>query len=493
MALLSWTGLRDRIERTTPARLRAGVAGASILVLVGLITHGNYAGSGDAVHYMVIARSLALDRDFDLGNDYADPSNIIREPPGNHAVPGRDGVLRPVHDVGLPLLAVPYFAVAYRVAEMTDRLPESVRRRAKLNEFIALRQLVSLLMILVTAALAVAFFDASWRVTGQKAPAFVWTLGWTLSPPLLSHGYVFLTEVPSALLALLAYSRLDDVLGERPARRGLVLGLLTGLLMLIHVRNVGLVLALALLVVWRVRVDLRRGLGFGAGLALMGFVKVALNLQFWGTFVTTPHEHLGAWPGAAAFLSGVAVSSLGLLFDARHGLLPSAPIYLLAPAAWFVLARRSRAAANELLFLVAAYLIFVVNPVTNIHGWRGGWSPAARFLVPIAPFLALAVPAILSVRNAARIAAIVIAAQLAIDVFLWGHPMLSWSEGPGPSPFLQAMVGRSLAASVPAWENLTAPVLLASLAGLGLWAALTRVLTGAADRARAPRVLIPRQ
>jgi len=479
---MSWTRVLERVEHASPARLRGVLSLIVTLVMLGLISHGNYAGSGDAIHYMVIARSLAFDQDFDVGNDYGDPSNIITEPAGNHARIGRNGVLRPVHDVGLPLVAAPFFALAYRLSEMTDRLPVSLRRRAKLSEFIALRQLVGVLMVLVTAALAALFFETSWQLTGQKALAFVWALVWALSPPILSHAYVFVTEVPSALVVLLVYSRRDDVLGDNPPGRGLILGFLTGLLFLIHVRNVGLVLALVLLIAWRARHQPRRGVSFGVGLAIMGAVRIALNLQFWGSALTTPHEHFGAWLGATTFLSEVAIRSLGLLFDARHGLLLSAPIYLVAPAAWFALRRRSRAAADELLLLVVAYLVFVVMPVTNIHGWRGGWSPAARFLVPTAPFLALAVPLLMTERNSRRIVAALVFLQLALDAFFWGHPMLLWAEGPGPAPFLEGLIGRPLAAIVPAWESLNGRVFLASLVGLGIWSALTWTLVRATSR-----------
>jgi hypothetical protein len=480
---VSWTALIERLERASPVALRAYIYLVVTLVMLGLITHGNYAGSGDAVHYMVIARSIAFDLDVDVGNDYGDPSNIIKEPAGSHARIGRNGVLRPVHDIGLPLVAAPFFAGAYRLAEMTNRLPGWLLRRAKLDEFIALRQLVGVFMILVTGALAVSFFEASWHVTGQKASAFIWAIIWALSPPILTHGYVFLTEVPSALVALLVYARRDDVLGDSPSRRGLLLGLLTGFLFLIHVRNLGLILALGLLIAWRVRRAPKRGLGFGVGLAIMGVIKIALNVHFWGSGLTTPHEHLGVWLGTTAFLSEVAIRSLGLLFDARHGLLVSAPIYLLAPAAWFVLRRRSRVAGNELLLLVVAYLVFVMMPITNIHGWRGGWSPAARFLVPIAPFLALAVPLLLIERNSSRVVAALVFLQLLLDAFFWAHPMLLWSEGPGPAPFLEALIGRSLAAIVPVWEGLDGRVLLTSLAGLGIWAALTWIIVRVASLA----------
>ena len=469
-----------RLEQATPARLRRWLTIAVVLVLASLITHGNYAGSGDAVHYMVIARSLAFDRDFDLGNNYADTGGIIRVRPETHAIMGKNDVVRPVHDVGLPIVTAPAFGLAYALASMTDQLPESLRRRAKINPFIALRQLMSLLMIGLTAWLARVFFDTSLRLTGQKVWVFAWALVLALSPPLMSHGYVYLTEIPSALVALIVFARRDDVLGEQPGRRGLLLGLLTGLLVLIHVRNIGLAAALTGLIAWRVRREPARGVGFAAGLALMAAVKLALNMQFWGTLITTPHERLGPWTGLLPFVSSTIASGFGLLFDARHGLLMSAPIFLLVPAAWWLLRKESRATAVELLIVCGAYLVFVLNPVTNVHGWRGGWSPAARFLVPIVPFLAMGVPLLLASPRARRIAAVIIGAQIVLDIFFWGHPMAMWAEGPGPAPFLQALVSRDFAASLPAWDVLTTSMLLIALAIGAVWVAVTRVLVRAA-------------
>jgi hypothetical protein len=471
---LSWpAGLAERVERSSPARLRVLIGLIVTVVMMGLVAHGNFAGSGDALHYMVIARSVAFDHDFDLANDYSDPTGIIQESPGDHARIGRNGVLRPAHDVGWPVVAAPFFAAAYRLAELTDRLPASLRQRAKLDKFIALRQLVSLGMIVVTAVLAIVFFDVSWRTTGLKTLAFAWTLVWALSPPVLSHGYVFFTEVPSALLALFVYAHRDAVLGTRPQRAGLALGLLTALLLLVHARNIGLVLALVLIVAWRVRRDAARGIGYAAGLILMGGVRIALNLRFWGTIVTSPHEHAGAWPGTLAFLSESALRGLGLLFDGRHGLLLSGPVYLLVPAAWWLLRRRSRAVSTELLLIAGAYLVFVLMPMTNTHGWRGGWSPAARFLVPIAPFLALAGPLVLAERASRYLTIAILALQFAIDAFFWGRPMLLWSEGPGPAPLLEHLLGTPIAARLPAWEHFDRGVLLASLIGLVTWASLT--------------------
>lgn len=480
-------GLAGPIERAGPARLRWWLVAIIVLVMLGMISHGNYAASGDAAHYMMMAHSVAFDHDLALANDYDDPSNILQLDHGLHARVGRNGILRPAHDIGLPVVAAPFFDVAYRLAALTDRLPESLRRRARLTPFIALRQLVSLFMIGVTALLAILFFDVTWRLTGRKAFSFLWTILWALSPPILSHGYVFFTEIPSALVALFVYARLDDLRGERPLRQGALLGVLAGFLFLLHVRNVGLILALVLLAGWRVRDHARRGLGFFAGLCAMGGVKAALNLYFWGTLITTPHERFAAWPGVAAFFSEVTLRAGGLLFDARDGLLLSAPIYLLAPAAWILLRRGSRAgrtASRELLLLTGAYLLFVLMPMTNVHGWRGGWSPAARFLVPIAPLLAVAGPGLMIEGFAGVVTGAIVMIQLAIDAFFWGHPMQFWTMGPGPAPLIEALTGSRIAGIVPAWEALNGPTLLVLCAGLVLWGLLTWALVREAGLGR---------
>jgi hypothetical protein len=246
--------------------------------------------------------------------------------------------------------------------------------------------------------------------------------------------------------------------------------------MLIHVRNIGVVLALILMIIWRARADLQRAAGFVAGLTVMALVKIALNERFWGTAVTTPHEHPGGWPGIGPFVSAMAVRGFGLLFDVRHGLLLSAPIYLLAAAAWLLLRRRSKTESMELLWLIGAYLVFILMPITNVHGWRGGWSPAARFLVPVAPFLALGVPLLLLKRRGRWVAIAIVCLQVAFDAFFWGHPMLLWSEWPGPAPLAEALIGSSLTAMLPVWEHLTATLFLIALAAMTIWIAFTWAL-----------------
>src|SRR5262245_62062731 len=130
------------IDRASPARLRASLATAVTVVMLGLITHGHFAAGGDPLHYWIITESVAFDRDFDVRNNYFEPANIIQTAPEQHAVPGRNGVLRPIHDIGLPIAAAPFFAAIYKLAEWSDRLPPALRARAKLDRFMVLRQLL---------------------------------------------------------------------------------------------------------------------------------------------------------------------------------------------------------------------------------------------------------------------------------------------------------------------------------------------------------------
>lgn len=71
---------------------------------------------GDEPHYVLIAQSLLRDGDVELDNDYASAARTGNVKAGlapeTHAFRYRDGgPLRPVHNVGLPLLLVPAMAV----------------------------------------------------------------------------------------------------------------------------------------------------------------------------------------------------------------------------------------------------------------------------------------------------------------------------------------------------------------------------------------------
>jgi hypothetical protein len=430
---------------------RRRLAGLVFVVLWGLITHGTYAGTGDEPHYQMIAHSIVFDGDVDLAGDYSNLQNRAlggHFEGGAHIEPGKDGRLRPVHDVGMPLLFAPYYFAAYRLTEqVVAYTPAAWLARARLNFTVVLRHLLSFAMIGVTAAMAVLLFGMFARLSEGGSRPFGWALLLVLSPPILSHSFLFFTEIVSAAIALAVFvwlrfkgARHDAGDGERRLHvQALVAGAATGYLLLIHARNIGLIAGLMAVALLESRrsPDRRWLMRFGAGAAAMFALRTGVTFHFWGTWLTTPHARLGEMPGVQPLVAESFTRIAGWLFDQEHGLLPYAPLYLLAPAGWLALWRRQRELCVALTAIIASYVAVIAIPLANAHGWRGGWTPAARFLVPIAPFLGmLTFGAVARFRRLPAIVIVLVAVQVALDAVLWQHPGLFWNDGIGRSALL---------------------------------------------------------
>ena len=80
--------------------------------------------------------------------------------------------------------------------------------------------------------------------------------------------------------------------------------------------------------------------------------------------------------------------------------------------------------------VAGGYLFLVLLPLTNAHGWTGGWSPAARFWVPVIPLLALAVVAAAQ-RLPRAVVAVLVMLQILINAYLWQNPKSAWNDADG--------------------------------------------------------------
>lgn len=67
----------EKIERMGNAKLRWLLIFLVLIFVWSLMTHEKHSGDGDEPHYMMIAHSLAFDRDLEISNNYNDRSNII--------------------------------------------------------------------------------------------------------------------------------------------------------------------------------------------------------------------------------------------------------------------------------------------------------------------------------------------------------------------------------------------------------------------------------
>jgi hypothetical protein len=315
---------------------------------------------------------------------------------------------------------------------------------------------------------------------GRPRIALVATLLFVLSPPVLGLSYAFFTEVPSALLLLCCWRGLDRV---HSPLRGLAWGALAGLLLLFHIRNLGLVVGLLIVAALRLRSQPRTLAGCLAGVGAMTGVRTALTWYFWGTLLTTPLATPGAWAGWTALLSEAGTRAIGLLVDQEHGLLVHAPLYALVPAGAWLLRRRFPRLWTEAAVLCSCYLVPVLLPTVNAHGWRGGWAPAARFLVPLAPVLFLLALEAAVVVGRSRTVITLVVVQGMIDVLLWGQPMLLWNQGTGGAAFLDALGGPGLARLFPSVGTGASP--WPTVAFFSAWTGLTVWLLRGARTAEA--------
>ena len=479
-SMLSISRRGDGWLNSRPVRAVEWLLFACVIVFVwGLNTHGTYAGSGDEPHYQMIAHSLVFDRDVDLSNDYSDPTNLVGAgtlEPGAHAIPGKDGRLRPVHDIGLPVLFAPYFAIAYQIAEHSPEwISPRLMDRARLNPALVLRHLLSLAMIGLTALMAVMLFRICRSACDSRALALFWTLLLVLSPPLLSHSYLFFTEIPTALVVTACWLSLNTPFPKSRLQTAL-LGAAVGFLPLLHIRNVGLVLGLIALFVGRMWYLERRTMHaalFLVPIAVFGVVRTVVNFVFWGNLVTSPHAAIALPSNVTATATEVVTRVFGLLLDQEHGLLPYAPVYLLVLPGFLLLRKTDRNSFREACLLVLAYLVPVVVPSLNRHGWDGGWSPAARFLIPVAPIVVA-----VGFRYLARLQRIPIAlvvlclGQVTLDFVYWSHPKVLWNMAGTGKSALAAFLSTprvDVAAWLPCWHSPSLYTVVVSLLVVALW------------------------
>lgn len=332
--------------------LAAGLAYAT----VGLAYTRVVQASGDEVEYLMLAQSLWREHDLDLADNFA-RGDQLEFMPGLSAMPfgtfRADGRPITTHSVGLPLLLAPFYALGGRSA------------------CVLLLAALGALLTLETARLAR-------LLTGSETAArWAWLL--TAGPPVLFYSFHTYTEVPSTL-ALVASLRL--LLSPATPGRAVAAALLASALPWLHVKLIPAAAVLGALGLLRLAGSARWA--FAVTAAACG----AAYLAFYGLVYGDP------WPLALygskvpkkVRRSDPGQSLTGLFFDSSFGLLFTAPAFALAAAASASLRRRLTRDGAAAVALGLALLL----PLAFWQTWWAGSCPPARFLVPLAPLLAVA-------------------------------------------------------------------------------------------------------
>jgi hypothetical protein len=402
-----------------------------ILFIWSLTTHGKFSNSGDEPHYLIIAESLISDGDLDLDNNVREGDarwfGADHFEPGPHAHRTPSGALWSVHDVGVAVLVAPVYGVASRLAA---QVPEAWLARVRQTQGLFAYSLVSLVLIVLTAFSVRLLYTSFERVvTTSRAATVVLVLA--LSPPVLAHAFLIFPETLAfpVVCAVVWLVSLDD--RALPRGRVLAIVLAIGMLPWLHRKYAPLVLGLAVLLAVRhwsgLRIQSRGYQVLLAGAALAPQLALyAWTYAAWGN-VGGPHM-LQDVPFSLAWLPEGA---LGMLLDRERGLLGYAPIYLIAPACFALSWRESR----WLLLPIAAFYL----PMASYATWDAGFSPAARFLVPLTPLVAYAALRALDARPL-RIAAIALLLfQAAIVAVVWEHPRALWPREQATNQALDAI------------------------------------------------------
>jgi hypothetical protein len=356
-AVASALAARVRSERVTALPSAALFALAfAVFAGVGLHHVRSVQATGDEPEYLLMTQSLGKEHDLDVQDNWK-RGDFLEYVPGMgelpHGTTRKDGRPISTHSPGLPaLLALPY-AIGGRTA-------------------------CALVLALLAAAMALQVRALALQATGSAAASL---LAWAaaVGPPAFHYSFHVYTEIPSAF-ALAASLRI--LLGAPGPARAALAALLVSALPWLHVKTIPAVAVLGLVAVLRLR-----GRSRAAFLAVAALMAAAYVLYYEMVFGTpTP---LGLYRGRVPKGTREAVpltAAFGIFLDRAYGLLPYAPVWIVALGGLPALLRRS--GRDGLPFVLVAAALFV--PILTWRAWFAGFCPPARFLVPVVPVLAVA-------------------------------------------------------------------------------------------------------
>jgi hypothetical protein len=471
----AWLAAQSRPAEPRPAELRPAeprraeawlvfaVAAALLLGLASQIPTRAWLRqallTGDEPEYLLTCISLLDDGDVELkNNSEADAAREFGAGGYRFRLP------RPIHNLGMPLLVAPAYALGRRLSPASPQ------------------QAVWVQLVLITALLASELYCLA-RPRGRLLALFAASA--VFVPPLLPMSVQIYPEMPAATAAVLCWRRLG--LAERG--QGLP-ALCLAALPWLHVKYGAL--AAGLLAAAALSAPLRRLVPAFAAFVLSVAALALFNGLVYGSFLPT-----ASYGRTATVLStGVLKGALGLITDQSFGLLARAPVFLALLPGWVLLARRSPREALGLGLVVSS--LFVV--VASYHLWWAGWSPPGRFLVPIVPFLlrvvleALDPPRTALACLAGLLWTLSLAAGAALvpppPTWLGGSRALMYQDPVEPSSLAVLWShGWDLCAALPNlvqaaprdWALGAGLLILCGLAGLGLLRLLRPVLRGPAQ------------
>lgn len=370
--LLVWYALVNATEAgVIPAR--GWVFAVSLLIYAAITPWVAFSAwpDGDEPHYLLLTHSLAVDRDFDMENNYRLghylPFYPIVLPAGDHhTVLNRYQEEVPVHDVGISVLLVPGYTLAGRLGAMIE-----------LNLVGALAAL-GILVLALQAGATVRGGLAAWALFAFTSPLVVFS----------SQIFPEIAGAACSVWAMIGFARIVKTnRWSLLVLVGSLLGLLPGFSMRFWDISAPLFLIIALYVVTHKGRD---GWIVVPKRLLMLLLPLVLSLTMFAIFdmryygIVIPNAGgivLGAQQERESYWVLNQKGLLGLLFDGAYGLLTTAPVYIIALAgAWVSLRQKAKQERWVNITILVVSALCTLLPGLNMW-WFGGWSPPSRYLV----------------------------------------------------------------------------------------------------------------
>lgn len=324
------------------------------LALWGLMPFYRATVTGDIPHYVLAAQSLIEDGDFDLANNYGDPSSYASWFHETLSPMYAPGTTRPYRSVGLPLLLAPGWLLAELVGALS----------------------LSALAICAGAGLLGALM---FRETGSVALGLAMAVLAVFNIPTVAYLFYPYPDVFSGLVHLGLFLILTRRLpgATRPLRWVALTVALHMLLVWIHFKF--LLLGPVLVALIAATAPRGRRLVLGGGAAAAMIVNVAAYVLYhWAMGVD-----LAAYRGDAR-LSPWPQAVFGLLFDRQFGVFYYFPLLALPMAEMLrqLLVGPRREVLIALALLIPLYLMHGL-----FWGWWGGWAPCGRHMLNVLPLM----------------------------------------------------------------------------------------------------------
>ena len=363
-AVAAWKLFRPRLT----AAMKRGDAAVSrelfaafslIYVLSGLYVTLSYPPTTDEPHYLTIAESILKDGDIMVANNYEARDYTAFFPSAEidpHAVITPDGRMYSQHTLGLPVLVLPFYALAGRWG-------------------------VSVLLSVLAAAFAAWVYLLCRKEGIRKESCAVTAVLTGITCPLYFASNLVFTEVPAAVLSAAALLNMGSP--WIPAAAGSALPWL-------HPRYALIALGIAFLSWLRAKDRVRLAAtwlvcGTISGLAFFTIYRgeaLASVLNVLTEQYPARLESLTAGVLAGVSLGNPIVGLLGKLFDREFGVIPYSPWLLVLFAGLGALSGGKFGRHRIFLWGVGAYLL----ATSAFRNWGGSAFPG-RTLIPVLPFI----------------------------------------------------------------------------------------------------------